>query len=215
MYQILKDFTKTNLFKEYQKHYNLICILISGSRSYGTEDEDSDYDITMFSKDKKDSFHNKYLHNYFLYKNEIEGQWALESIESLEKESIRVVLSVVLYSHTEDQVIVFDKEEYQKYKNNSYKILVDSYKKDINNKNTILNIIKNLNKPEIKYFSKRYYVYLIAWYLIKNKKLTEDQISLLKILKKIEYIENFEQKYKNELEKSFMDLKESINYFKE
>ena len=187
--------------------------MLVGSRAFGLVDEKSDFDFLIFVKEKNVEFHNYYLQHYLMHEDGYRAHWYCFSEEVISSPYYGYFWALSMYSHPEENVFIVNKEEYKKYYKQKEKILLDTYEKEVLMPGHFIRDFKNIEIIPKEMYSKHIYRYLLGWYWIKHKTLTEEQKSWLKILKRIRWIENFDILYKKELKETLLEIQESIEYF--
>lgn len=213
MNKILKDFLETDIFDQYKKNNEVIFVMLVGSRAFGLIDERSDFDFLIFVKENNAEFHNYYLEHFLIHEEGHRVHWYCFSEDVINSSYYGYFWAMSMYSHPEENVFIIDEKEYQKYYKEKEKILLETYKREVLNPDHYLRHFRNIEIIPEEIYSKHLYRYLTGWYWIKYKTLTEEQKSWLKILKRIRWIENFNNLYKKELQETLLEIQESIKYF--
>ena len=212
MNNILKDFLETEVFKKLEEINDVICVLIGGSIAFGIVDERTDYDIIIYTKGKPNNLNNYYDRHYMIHNNGSKLHWYIQGDEILQVPKHGLWWVMAMHSHQQNQVWIKNQEEYQKTKEKNWERLLQSFKLEIETENSLLYKFKDVEKITENFYSKDIYRWLTCWYWIKHGSLTEKQITWLKTLKRIRWIESFGQKFTKELQDTLIELKEAIAY---
>ena len=96
---ILNDFLNSSIMQYYLDHFEVLYVMLVGSRSFGIVTEDSDFDIAVFVKEINNStehkygqwltYHHRLVHNNLLFDTmhpiqHISGSWFLDTIDTIE-----------------------------------------------------------------------------------------------------------------------------------
>ena len=86
----------------------------------------------------------------------------MEDPDSIQEQYDFLVWALSMYSHSEDQVIVYNKKAYNKLKDQRRELLIEAYKKEVNNPNSFISQLKNKKEFEPQNHSKHIYRYLLG-----------------------------------------------------
>lgn len=214
MNNILKDFLQTEVFQKIQDVNDIIDVMIGGSNAFGIVDERTDYDIIIHVNGKVNNLDGYYEKHSLVHKTGANLHWYLQNEEVFQTPKAGLFWSMAIYSHKEDQVYIQNEYEYHKKIQNKKERLIKSFRFELEQPDNILTKITEANEIKQEFFSKDLYRYLAAWYWIKNKEITESQVKWLNKLKRIRWLEDFEEQHRNELKETLKELQEAVLFFK-
>ena len=175
MDEIMKEFQQSIFYRELFNNRDIILIYIGGSRCTQLQDEKSDYDLIVVTKNGVYEDAHKYV--YLLYKNNTKIHWYYTPIKYLFRENCVSNITGVQIRNLRENIIL--------YKNPKYLSMIDAL---IENKNNLSNIhcytyfnnnkdyIKSIidqNHVSEKSYTKNLYHICLASYYVKNE--TPDQ----------------------------------------
>lgn len=190
----------------YLDHFEVLYVMLVGSRSFGIVTEDSDFDIAIFVKEINNStehkygqwltYHHRLVHNNLVFDTmhpiqHISGSWFLDTIDTIESPThIFLVWAMAWYSHNSDLIWV----------NPEYEVIYDYLKKskDFLLKYALHQEVKSMHSllqhwykdSNITYNSQVYwkplYRYLVAWEWVENTgTLSTERYQFIEMVKNI------------------------------
>lgn len=201
---ILKNFLESTMMQYYFNNFEVLYVMMVGSKSFGMITEDSDFDIAIFVKEINNSIehkhgqwltdHHRLIHHKLTFDllhpiESIPGSWFLDSIDTIESLSaVFLWWAMAWYRHTDD--LVWINPKYQKAYNFLYYhkefLLQYALHQEVKNMSSLLRgWYKDENITSLSnVYWKPIYRYLIAWAWFINKgHLKDEEYQFIQMIK--------------------------------
>lgn len=185
---ILLKFKESQYYKRlFDTETNIICVFLTGSRSIGTEDIFSDYDIIVFH----DGNSNAPMEEYIKYQDTIKIHWYqnnLKSFTGIENANYKNKYGNMLSKFLKKENILYINYRYEQFLNYFIKISDElSYNMGMQLYRRFNEYLKNIvdNGIQTYHYSKILYDLCCASYIVLNKTMNLDFLKEIKRIKTI------------------------------